>query len=310
VAAGLLERLDSAKYQYAVIDPEGDYAKLPGAVVLGSSERAPLLEEVLNVLDSDRNAVVNLLGVSVADRPGVFQQLFPTLLEHRSRTGRPHWVVLDEAHHLMRTGWAPASDHLSRRLHGLLLITVHPATVSRDVLRAVDLVLAMGTDPGKTVAEFCQARGDLTPCAPPADLRPGEAVAYWPARGTPPAALAWAPPKAERRRHSRKYAEGRLPEDRSFVFRGPRGKLHLRAYNLMTFLELAEGVDDATWLHHLRGHEYSKWLREAIKDDELARDVEQAESKFGKDAAASRAAVRKAIEHRYTLPADAPSGIT
>jgi hydroxymethylpyrimidine pyrophosphatase-like HAD family hydrolase/energy-coupling factor transporter ATP-binding protein EcfA2 len=310
LAAGLLERLDEAKYQYAVVDPEGDYAKLTGAVVLGSPERAPLLEEVLNVLDSGRNAVVNLLGVAVADRPGFFQTLFPALLEHRSRKGRPHWIVLDEAHHLVPTGWTPVSDQTPRRLHGLMLITVHPASVSRKVLAGVDLVLSMGQDPGKTIADFCQARGGRAACDAPADLRPGEAVAYWPARGTPPVALAWAPPKAERRRHSRKYAEGRLPEQRSFVFRGPKGKLHLRAYNLMTFLELAEGVDDATWLHHLKGHEYSKWFREAIKDDELARDVEEAESKFAKDPAGSRAAVRKAVEQRYTLPAEAPSSVT
>ncbi|MBO0699366.1 MAG: HAD-IIB family hydrolase, partial [Zavarzinella sp.] len=130
LAAGLLERLEAAKYQYAVIDPEGDYSKVAGTVVLGSSERAPLVEEVLNVLDSGRNPVVNLLGVSVADRPGVFQQLLPTLLEHRSRKGRPHWVVIDEAHHLMRPGWTPASNHLPRRMHGLMLVTVHPASVA------------------------------------------------------------------------------------------------------------------------------------------------------------------------------------
>jgi hypothetical protein len=304
LAAGLLERLDEAKYQYAIIDPEGDYAKLAGAVVLGSPERAPLADEVLNVLDQGRNAVVNLLGVAVGDRRGFFQQLFPTLLEHRSRAGRPHWIVLDEAHHLVPTGWAPTSKSVPQRLHGLLLITVHPASVSRQLLSRVDVVLGMGTDVSKTLTDFCEARGDGGRCAAPPDLRPGEAAAYWPGRGTTPVPLAWAPSKAERRRHSRKYAEGRLPEERSFVFRGPHGQLHLRAYNLMTFLELAQGVDDATWLHHLKGREYSKWFREAVKDDELAHDVEEIESKFAGDPAASRAAVRKAVEHRYTLPAE------
>ena len=54
--------------------------------------------------------------------------------------------------------------------------------------------------------------------------------------------------RAEHRRHSRKYAEGELPQDRSFYFRGPQGKLNLRAQNLMVFLQMAEGVDDETWL--------------------------------------------------------------
>jgi hypothetical protein len=115
-------------------------------------------------------------------------------------------------------------------------------------------------------------------------------------------------PKAERRRHVRKYTEGRLPDDRAFVFRGSAGRLKLRAHNLLTFLDLADGVDDDTWLHHLKGREYSRWFREAIKDEELARSAEEAEAKHAKDPAAGRAAVRKAIEQRYTLPAEAHAG--
>lgn len=34
--------------------------------------------------------------------------------------------------------------------------------------------------------------------------------------------------RAEPRRHHRKYAEGELGEDKSFYFRGPEGRLHLR----------------------------------------------------------------------------------
>jgi hypothetical protein len=34
--------------------------------------------------------------------------------------------------------------------------------------------------------------------------------------------------------------------DKSFFFRGPDAALYLRAQNLSTFLQLAEGVDDAT----------------------------------------------------------------
>src|SRR5512147_922046 len=71
-----------------------------------------------------------------------------------------------------------------------------------------------------------------------------------------------------RRRHIRKYAEGQLGEDKSFYFRGPDNRLNLRAQNLNMFVQIAEGVDDATWLHHLRAGDYSRWLRDAIKDGE------------------------------------------
>jgi hypothetical protein len=39
--------------------------------------------------------------------------------------------------------------------------------------------------------------------------------------------------------------EGELGEDKSF-------HLNLRAQNLAFFLQIAEGIDDRSWLHHLR----------------------------------------------------------
>src|SRR5262249_60492796 len=92
-------------------DPEGDYASLEMAVVLGSPQRAPLVEEVLDVLrDPARNAVVNLLGVALEHRPGFFGELLPALLDLRTRTGRPHWPAIDEAHHPLPATWQPGSE--------------------------------------------------------------------------------------------------------------------------------------------------------------------------------------------------------
>src|SRR5205823_6633573 len=79
----------------------------------------------------------------------------------------------------------------------------------------------------------------------------------------------------ERKRHRRKYALGELGEDRSFYFRGARGQLNLRAQNLTMFVQMAEGVDDETWSHHLRQGDYSRWFTNAIKDDALAREAAQ-----------------------------------
>ena len=67
-------------------------------------------------------------------------------------------------------------------------------------------------------------------------------------------------------------------------------------------MQIAEGVDDATWLHHLERGDYSRWFREAIKNEDLAREaaaIEQAAA----PASESRARIRAAIDRRYTLPA-------
>src|ERR1700730_644659 len=107
-------------------------------------------------------------------------------------------------------------------------------------------------------------------------------------------------PRQHLRRHTRKYAEGDLGEDRSFYFRGPEGRLNLRAQNLALFLQIAEGVDDSTWLHHLRAGDYSRWLKESIKDPELASEVAEIEENEALDASESRIRVKEAVDRRYT----------
>ncbi len=103
------------------------------------------------------------------------------------------------------------------------------------------------------------------------------------------------------RRHIRKYAEGELPPDRSFYFRGPQADLNLRAANLARFCELAEGVDEATWDHHLRRGEYSAWLREMIKDPELAQEADEVERARGLTPAEARRRILEAIRRRYAV---------
>ncbi len=98
-----------------------------------------------------------------------------------------------------------------------------------------------------------------------AELEKGTALAWWKDGHASPVLFRVAPCKTDRVRHSRKYAEAELTPDRSFYFRGPEGKLNLRAQNLVTFLQLMEGVDDETWLHHFHSGEISAWFRENIK---------------------------------------------
>jgi hypothetical protein len=118
------------------------------------------------------------------------------------------------------------------------------------------------------------------------------------------------PGRVDRVRHQRKYAQGELGEDKSFYFRGPERQLNLRAQNLMLFMQLAEGVDDATWTYHLRQGDYSRWFREAIKDDNMAAHAADIEAQVTLSAAESRALIKAAIQQRYTLPAAAPTALS
>jgi len=68
-----------------------------------------------------------------------FSALLPKILEMRSRTARPHCLVIDEAHHLLPPSWSPASDTIPQQLSGTILITVHPERVSPAALALVDV---------------------------------------------------------------------------------------------------------------------------------------------------------------------------
>ncbi len=74
-------------------------------------------------------------------------------------------------------------------------------------------------------------------------------------------------------------------------FKGPANKLNLKAHNLQLFTHLADGVDDETWEFH----------------SERTRSSPRRSS--GSSSTRSRAAIKAAIEKRYTLPADRPSGV-
>lgn len=311
LTTGLMERLAGAGYQFAVIDPEGDYENLGGgAAVLGDTKRAPAVKEVLDLLELPRQSVVvNLLGIELEHRPAFFQTLLPHFQELRARTGRPHWIVVDEAHHLLPSSWVPTALTMPQHPRGMILITVHPERIDRSVLESVDLVLAVGENPDRTLLEFCQAAGRQAPALRPITLEPGEALAWPIGEGIDPFRLHSEPPHLERRRHSRKYAEGDLGPDNSFRFRGSEGKLNLRAQNLLVFLQMADGVDDETWSYHLKQGDYSQWFLEMIKDDELAAEAKPIEANAETlSPQESRAAIRAAIEARYTLPAEKASG--
>ena len=77
----------------------------------------------------------------------------------------------------------------------------------------------------------------------------------------------------------------------------------MRAQNLMVFIQLAEGVDDATWLHHLQQGDYARWFRDVMKDTDLAEETSEIGKHHDISARESRALVKTAIEKRYTAPA-------
>lgn len=304
LATGILERIVEQGYQFCVIDPEGDYEGFAGAVMFGTPQRGPGTTEILTALESsDTQVVVNLVGLPLQDRPAFFLALLPALQERRAKYGRPHWILVDETHHLLPRDWQPVQAVLAEALTGMVYVTVHPDHVAKSVLQTVDVIVALGDDPAGTISGFCGALGLAIPPVQSVKLEQGDAILWDRRSAESPCTVHIAPCEADRQRHRRKYAEGELPEDRSFFFRGPDNLLNLRAQNLILFLQLAEGVDEKTWLYHLKRGDYSTWFATGIKDANLADAVRRIEQQPSVSAERSRQLMRSAIEERYTVPA-------
>jgi hydroxymethylpyrimidine pyrophosphatase-like HAD family hydrolase len=276
LAIGMREQLMDGESQTLVIDPEGDYQSVEGPIVLGTVERAPTAEEVMQVVrKSGKSCVVSLFAAKTEEQPILFSKLYRALEDHRVHTGRPHWNIVDEAHYPISVSWKPIDDLHLEDFRSVMYVTAFPEQMPRDLLSAVDLFVAISDEPSKLLQKFCESLGEEAPnLEPSADGEKHRAIAWWRGKGSP----FWfrrLPPRGEHQRHQHQYFDGEMDPESCFHFRGPTGALNLAAGNLRTFMQLAEGVDDETWAYHLKRGDYASWFREKIQDQELTAVTEQ-----------------------------------
>jgi HAD superfamily hydrolase (TIGR01484 family) len=301
LATTFLEKLNELGYQFCIIDPEGDYSTIEGSVVLGDTQRPPTVSEVMNLLtEPSQSVTVNLVGVPLKERPTFFESLLHGIRELRGRTGRPHWLIIDETHHVLPSAWKFPGPTVPDSDLAVMMITIEPHKLPHAALQLPDFFIAVGHDSDRTLEMFCDTVGYKRPSNFGLKLEPGDALGWFCKSAEQPFWFHGFAPRSERQRHRRKYAEGELPPELSFYFRGPERKLNLRAQNLSMFVQTAEGLDDTTWLFHLQQGDISRWFREVIKDPELAAEAQ----KFEHEAVPgphSRAHILSEIRKRYIV---------
>jgi HAD superfamily hydrolase (TIGR01484 family) len=303
LATGIVERLLDHRYQLCILDPEGDYSHLDRTVCLGDPDQKPTPDEVISLLSKpDQNAVANLLAVRTEDRPAFFDQLLPRIQQMRSTVGHPHWLIVDEAHHLIPALQKSTSIVLPQKVTGLMMITMKPKHLAAAVLKCADVVIAIGDTPEKTLQEFADIVGTRLPPFDAYPLQQGDGIFWAPRENASPVRFHSLLTRTERQRHIRKYAAGVIPSEHSFYFTGREHRLCLRAQNLLLFLQIGDGVDEETWLYHLYRGDYANWFRSTIRDNSLADAAASIALRSGLTAKEGRALIRAAIEQSYTAP--------
>lgn len=303
IAMSLLDNMSKAGYQYCVIDPEGEYNRTPKAVLVGNQHYSPVVDDVVRALENpDDNVVVNLLSIDLDERPAFLARLTSALHEMRRACGRPHWIVIDEAHHMLHPFWDETFEPDWKELASVVLITVYPSEVSTKVLSGVDLVLAVGRDISKTFNSFAQQVGQPAPALARETPGWGTAVAWFRHEPTAPIHMRIAVSPVEHQRHMRKYAAGDVGTQRSFYFTGPENRFKIKCQNLFLFLQISDGLDDRTWDFHLKRGDYSNWFRHVICDPSLADETGRLERNQSLSAAETRQRIKKLIEQRYSPP--------
>ena len=301
LTAAFVERMIEKQYQFCLIDPEGDYLDMAGVVTIGDSSQPPIIANVIQLLSqATQSVVVCILAVQLAERPTFINQLLTEIVTLQHGTGHPHFMILDEAHHLIPIVVPESFYNFQDGFTNFLAITTKPDLVNHDFLKRINTMITMGDLPGQTMAEFTSLTNTEIKVKKDLFIEKGE-VLVWQKTINVTVVVTCSIPGHLLQRHKRKYATGDMGYN-SFYFRGPENKLNLKANNLHAFIQMGSGVDDETWLYHLKRNDYINWFRNAVKDESLADGADKIENE-NLGAQDSRNAIFKLIRERYTSTA-------
>jgi hydroxymethylpyrimidine pyrophosphatase-like HAD family hydrolase len=257
VAGLLAEELIELGYDILVFDPEGDYAtlgELPGVVGLGQ-HAIPEPDDLIAFLHRRGSLVVDLSTYSSAHREQFMSRFAPLLAEFRDKTGRPDWVLVDEAQ-VPYGQRSPLRSFYRPSLYSHLVVTYQSAQLDTEVLESIDITI---TPTGDNSTVRVSRKGDPSPAL----------------------VVNVAPRRLGHLRHEHKYASLGVPAERGFWFRdGPGPANGVVAHNLDELKRMLASCSDDALRHHASGHDFSRWTDQVFADHDLAAEMATLESKI------------------------------
>lgn len=269
----LTERMVEAHQGFCIIDPEGDYLTLEDAVTVGGLIRPPTTEEsVRHLLQAQLNVVISALTLNPSERVQLFGTLLPFIQDLRSTSGRPYWLIVDEAHYMLPHCAVWPSGFLADM--GAIIVALDFDQVCPAVLEGVNILVTLGSTARELVEQFARHINRQCPEFPERSPGPEYACLWDLHHDKEVVLLNQLRPAQKHHRHSGKYVAGDVGAWHAFRF----SALGLSASNLTEFLSLSTRLEDASLRDYLNAGDFSKWFRQVIRDDVLANKTHQVET--------------------------------
>lgn len=290
--AGLvMEQILRMGYQVCVIDPEGDYRSIkafPRTLVLGSDFTSPpSVPDVITLLEYARVSIIlDLTLYNREEKVKYVTDFIQALSGIRAKRGLPHWFLIDEAQYFCHTEGDRLTDLLleNAREGGFTFISYLPKALPKKLLQNIDHWMFTRTNDPSTIRYLrkhikyqghkCQSLSEL----PALGSRQFYLCMGDTAQVTPPASgviqLESTRRSTQHVRHLHKYLLAPLPANKQFYFHIYDQEPAVRpAASLWEFRQALSNLSVKTIKFHLERHDFEKWLKEVIHDEELARQI-------------------------------------
>ncbi len=307
--AGLLaEQLIEVGYRICIIDPEGDYAQMgerSKIVTFGYDLALPPPAAAVRLLRTEPLSIVfTLAALKTGDQVNYVDQLLAALEEIRAASGMPHWILVDEAHYFFYEQ-SPCLRHLGSVTGNIGLATYRPSLLAGEAYNSIGAHVLTSTrveEERYFVTKILQAHAGPGVDAHAAldDLKSPWAGLLMANGAAQPWQLFIPGERITRHaHHAHKYADVRLAEGRAFRFQLTEEPL--TAYNMNEFYRAIQAAPAASLQYHLRAGDFSRWVRDVIGDQQLARGLRKLERTIPIGAMPDRSEILAHVADHYLI---------
>jgi hydroxymethylpyrimidine pyrophosphatase-like HAD family hydrolase len=310
VAGLAAECLMDAGYRLCVFDPESDHVAVghrPGAIVLGREIGLPKADDVGSVISrTGASIVLDLTSVRQAEKCEYVGRALRSIGAEQTRSGLPHWIVVDEAHYFFGAEPTSCADAVVQT-GSIILVTYRPSLIAPDILESIGAFLLTRTTVEQEryfVDALLRARGpvglDVSAALGALEAQHGGLLSR--EDGVPRWQIFVPRPRLSVQAiRARRYAGTESPPGKEFLFRLPNDGTLASARTVEEFDQALASVPTASLEYHVARGDFSRWARDVLGDADLAAGLAKLETINAVGAPVDREELRHHLHARYVL---------